>query len=119
MTTQTLATIPAGPGAATSRQQLGHHLRRLRHARALKLQDAATALGITPSTLSRIETGKAPARTSYITILLDLYQVTDPARRARFIDLASQGRQAEWPAQNRALLPDLAHDPGISGSSRL
>ncbi len=31
-------------------------------------------------------------------------RVTDPARRARFIDLASQGRQAEWPAQNRALL---------------
>jgi hypothetical protein len=48
---------------AAPRRILGAALRELREDRALRLEDAATRLGVAASTLSRIETGKAPART--------------------------------------------------------
>jgi transcriptional regulator with XRE-family HTH domain len=59
MTTNT----PAAAGPAMSRQLLGTRLRQLREAHGLLLADATHRLGVAPSTLSRIETGRAPTRT--------------------------------------------------------
>jgi len=42
----------------------------------MRLEDAAAELGIVPSTLSRIETGKAPTRAGYVRILGDSRTVT-------------------------------------------
>jgi hypothetical protein len=47
------------------RHQLGRDLRQLREARSLRLEDVAAHADVAPSTLSRIQTGKAPTRTSY------------------------------------------------------
>jgi transcriptional regulator with XRE-family HTH domain len=95
------ATRPASPEPAIQRHQLGQFLRELRAARGLRLEDAAAALGITPSTLSRIETGKAPARAAYISALLNLYDVTDPRQRAQLTTMARHGhRQTNWTAGN-------------------
>jgi transcriptional regulator with XRE-family HTH domain len=56
----------------------------------------AGRLGVAASTLSRIETGKAPVRASYLALLLDLYGVTDPAERRQLADGAREGRRRDW-----------------------
>ena len=99
---------PAGsqaPDPAVSRHRLGTQLRQLRQARALRLADVAAELGIAGSTLSRIETGKAPARASYIRVLLDLYHVDDPGQRQQLTELARQGQEQDWCADAASLVP--------------
>lgn len=87
------------------RQRLGDELRRLREDRSLRLQDVAGHLGVVPGTLSRIEAGKAPARTSYVAIMLDLFGVDDPELRAKLIDLAREGQRKGWWADYMDVLP--------------
>jgi transcriptional regulator with XRE-family HTH domain len=84
----------ARPGG--NRHLLGAGLRRLREERSLRLEDVAGKLDVAPSTLSRIENGMAPARTSYVTVLLDVYEVSDPAERRRLTDLAREGQRKGW-----------------------
>ena len=78
------------------RRRLGADLRQLRVANALRLDEVADHLGVAPSTLSRIETGKAPTRTSYLAFMLDLYGVDDPAQRRMFMDMAREGQRKGW-----------------------
>jgi transcriptional regulator with XRE-family HTH domain len=91
--------------AAAGRMGLGGSLRQLREARSLRLEDVALSLGVAPSTLSRIETGKAPTRIGYLHMMLDLYGITDPGRRRELADLARAGQRKEWWADWRDLLP--------------
>jgi transcriptional regulator with XRE-family HTH domain len=83
-------------GPTIRRRRLGTDLRRLREGRSLRLEDVAAHLGVAPSTLSRIETGKAPTRTSYLALMLDLYGVDDPDRRRLLTDLAREGQRKGW-----------------------
>jgi transcriptional regulator with XRE-family HTH domain len=83
-------------GPTIRRRRLGADLRRLREERSLRLEDVAARLGVAPSTLSRIETGKAPTRTSYLTLLLDLYEVRDADERRAMADLAREGQRKGW-----------------------
>jgi len=92
-------------GPTIRRRRLGTDLRRLREARSLRLEDAAARLGVAASTLSRIETGKAPTRTSYLAVLLDLYGVDDPVKRRFLADLAREGQRKGWWADYDDLLP--------------
>ena len=94
---------PIGP--TIRRHRLGAELKRLREARSLRLEDVAPSLGVAPSTLSRIENGKAPARTSYVRILLGLYRVDDPEHRRLLADLAREGQRKGWWAGYEDLLP--------------
>ncbi len=91
-------------GPTIRRRRLGTDLRRLREARSLRLEDVASHLGVAPSTLSRIETGKAPTRTSYLALMLDLYGVDDPQRRRLLADLAREGQRKGWWADSEDLL---------------
>ena len=90
---------------AIRRCRLGRQLRQLRQACELRLEDAAATIDVAPSTLSRIETGQAPARTSYVRILLDLYGISDPHQRRLLTDLAREGQRKDLPASLRDLLP--------------
>lgn len=92
-------------GPTIRRRRLGTDLRRLREQRSLKLEEVASHLGVAPSTLSRIETGKAPTRTSYLALMLDLYGVDDPAQRRLFMDAAREGQRKGWWAGFDELLP--------------
>ncbi len=92
-------------GPTTRRRRLGTDLRRLRESKSLKLEDVAVVLGVAPSTLSRIETGKMPTRTSYLMVMLDLYGVADPQVRSGLIDLAREGQRRGWWAAVADLLP--------------
>jgi transcriptional regulator with XRE-family HTH domain len=87
------------------RLELGQALRELRERRGLRLEDVAQALGVAPSTLSRIETGKAPTRTSYLSLLLAQYEVTDPDYRHQLADLAREGQGRSWWTDHKDLLP--------------
>jgi len=86
--------VPLGP--TVRRRRLGAELRRLREARSLKLEEVAERLGLAPSTLSRIETGKAPTKSAYLSALLDQYQVDDPGARKVLVDMAREGHRKGW-----------------------
>jgi transcriptional regulator with XRE-family HTH domain len=86
--------VPVGP--TVRRRRLGSELRRLRESQSIKLEEVAERLGLAPSTLSRIETGKAPTRTAYLNALLELYGVTDPGQRQVLLEMAREGHRKGW-----------------------
>jgi transcriptional regulator with XRE-family HTH domain len=86
--------VPLGP--TVRRRRLGAELRRLREAHSLKLEEVAERLDLAPSTLSRIETGKAPTKSAYLTAMLELYQVADPGARKVLVDMAREGHRKGW-----------------------
>ena len=92
-------------GPTVRRRRLGSELRRLREARAIKLEEVAEQLGLAASTLSRIETGKAPTKTAYLTALLEMYGVTDAGQRQILIDMAREGHRKGWWADYDDVLP--------------
>src|ERR1700683_3265317 len=95
--------MPVGP--TVRRRRLGAELRRLREAHSLKLEEVAEQLGLAPSTLSRIETGKAPTKTAYLTTMLGMYGIDDPAVRKVLIDMAREGHRKGWWSIYDAVLP--------------
>src|ERR1700741_2448635 len=84
------------PGPTVRRRRLGAELRRLREAHSLKLEEVAERLGLAPSTLSRIETGKAPTKSAYLTAMLEMYEVEDPGVRKVLVDMAREGHRKGW-----------------------
>jgi transcriptional regulator with XRE-family HTH domain len=92
-------------GPTVRRRRLGTELRRLREAHGLKLEEAAERLGLAPSTLSRIETGKAPTRSAYLTTMLEMYGVTDAGQRQVLADMAREGHRKGWWAAYEDVLP--------------
>jgi transcriptional regulator with XRE-family HTH domain len=80
-------------------------LRRLRDGSNLKLEEVAAELGVAPSTLSRIETGKAPTKSAYLHQMLQMYGVTDPGQRQVLTDMAREGHRKGWWAEYDDVLP--------------
>lgn len=62
----------------------------------MKLEEVAEQLGLAPSTLSRIETGKAPTRSVYLNSMLEIYGVDDPSQRQMLVDMAREGHRKGW-----------------------
>ena len=83
-------------GPTVRRRRLGSELRRLREDHSIKLEEVAERLGVAASTLSRIETGKAPTKSVYLTAMLEMYGVTDPAQRQVLVDMAREGHRKGW-----------------------
>jgi transcriptional regulator with XRE-family HTH domain len=92
-------------GPTVRRRRLGSELRRLRESQSMKLEEVADRLGLAPSTLSRIETGKAPTRTAYLNSMLELYGVNDPSQRQVLRDMAREGHRKGWWAVWDGVLP--------------
>jgi len=92
-------------GPTVRRRRLGTELRKLRESAGYKLEEVAGLLGVAPSTLSRIETGKAPTKSAYLTQLLELYRVTDAGQRQVLIDMAREGHRKGWWAAYDDVLP--------------
>ena len=95
--------MPLGP--TVRRRRLGAELRRLREAHSLKLEEVAEELSLAPSTLSRIETGKAPTKSAYLMAMLDMYKVNDPGVRKVLIDMAREGHRKGWWSIYEDVLP--------------
>jgi transcriptional regulator with XRE-family HTH domain len=92
-------------GPTVRRRRLGSELRRLREAQSIKLEEVADRLGVAPSTLSRIETGKAPTRSAYLSSMLDFYGVDDPSQRQMLVEMAREGHRKGWWAVWEDVLP--------------
>jgi transcriptional regulator with XRE-family HTH domain len=92
-------------GPTVRRRRLGSELRRLREAQSIKLEEVAERLGLAPSTLSRIETGKAPTRTAYLNEMLDLYGVDDPTQKHALVEMAREGHRKGWWTTFENVLP--------------
>jgi transcriptional regulator with XRE-family HTH domain len=95
--------MPDGP--TVRRRRLGAELRRLREDHSQKLDEVAGELGLVASTLSRIETGKAPIKTYYLNKLLDLYEVRDPGVRQLLVEMAREGHRKGWWSDYDDVLP--------------
>src|ERR1700691_758017 len=106
-----MATFPEGGGSSMTtgptvrRRRLGTELRKLRESNNFKLEEVAAQLGVAPSTLSRIETGKAPTKSAYLHQMLEMYGVTDPGQRQVLIDMAREGHRKGWWADYDDVLP--------------
>ena len=92
-------------GPTVRRRRLGTELRKLRDARGYKLEEVATELGVAPSTLSRIETGKAPTKSAYLNRMLEMYGVPDGVQRQVLVDMAREGHRKGWWAAYDDVLP--------------
>ncbi len=92
-------------GPTVRRRRLGSELRRLRESQSIKLEEVAERLGLAPSTLSRIETGKAPTRTAYLNSMFELYGVDDPSQRQVLLEMAREGHRKGWWAVWDGVLP--------------
>ncbi len=92
-------------GPTVRRRRLGTELRNLRESNGYKLEEVAAQLGVAPSTLSRIETGKAPTKSAYLNQLLEMYGVVDQAQRQVLVDMAREGHRKGWWAAYDDVLP--------------
>src|ERR1700758_1976260 len=92
-------------GPTVRRRRLGTELRKLRESNGYKLEEVAGQLGVAPSTLSRIETGKAPTKSVYLSQMLEQYGVDDPAQRQVLVDMAREGHRKGWWAAYDDVLP--------------
>jgi transcriptional regulator with XRE-family HTH domain len=92
-------------GPTVRRRRLGTELRRLRDKSGYKLEEVAAELGVAPSTLSRIETGKAPTKSAYLSQMLEMFGVHDTAQRQVLVDMAREGHRKGWWAAYDDVLP--------------
>lgn len=92
-------------GPTVRRRRLGTELRKLRESNGYKLEEVAAQLGVAPSTLSRIETGKAPTKSAYLGQMLEMYRVVDQAQRQVLVDMAREGHRKGWWAAYDDVLP--------------
>src|SRR6202045_4422667 len=92
-------------GPTVRRRRLGSELRKLRDANGLKLEEVAGELGVAPSTLSRIETGKAPTKSAYLNQMLEMYGVVEPGQGQVLVDMAREGHRKGWWAAYDDVLP--------------
>lgn len=92
-------------GPTVRRRRLGVELRKLRDNSGFKLEEVAVQLGVAPSTLSRIETGKAPTKSAYLHQMLEMYGVSDASQRQVLVDMAREGHRKGWWADYDDVLP--------------
>ena len=92
-------------GPTVRRRRLGTELRKLRESNGFKLEEVAARLGVVPSTLSRIETGKAPTKSAYLNQMLEMYGVSDAEQRQVLVDMAREGHRKGWWAAYDDVLP--------------
>lgn len=78
------------------RRLLGLHLERLRKRSGRTQPQVAKDLGVSVSTVVRIEAGTTRATRATILALLDLFNVTQKSERQSLLDLGIAGRQRGW-----------------------
>lgn len=78
------------------RRELAFLLRKLRTDRGLTVDEVAQRLLVSPTKISRLETGRTGASARDIRDLCNLYQVTDQAEQERLMTLAREGKQRAW-----------------------
>lgn len=98
--------MPVDRSPTLRRRELGRRLRELRADRTI--QAVADALGVSPPTISRLETGARAATRRNVLALCDLYGV-DTSLRTQLLNLAREASEQGWWHRYE----DLAIDPLI------
>lgn len=83
-------------GPVVVRRRLGSELRRLRDQAGMSLEQVARELEVSPSKISRLETGQSPAKLWDVRNLLSLYGVEDADYRNRAERWVAQGKTDGW-----------------------
>lgn len=97
-------------GPVVVRRRLGSELRRLRDRAGLSLEQVARELEVSPSKISRLETGQSPAKVWDVRNLLTLYGVEDEDYRRRAERWVNEGKsQGWWHPYSDAISADLDH----------
>jgi transcriptional regulator with XRE-family HTH domain len=92
---------------ALRRRRLAAELRRLRSMSGMTADQAATEIGVSKSTVSRIENGLVTAMPLVAAALLKLYGLTD-AETQRLLQLAREARKRGWWAPWKDVIPTWA-----------
>jgi transcriptional regulator with XRE-family HTH domain len=88
--------VPATSGNPTARRrELGTMLRALRTARGLTVERVAELLLISPSKISRVETGQRGATARDVRDFARLYELSSDEQQV-LTDLAAEGKQRAW-----------------------
>ncbi|SKA39021.1 Helix-turn-helix domain-containing protein [Marinactinospora thermotolerans DSM 45154] len=99
------------------RRRLAKELRHLREEAGFTVTQAARETGTRQPTLTRIELGQQHVTAPVLERLLDLYGVTDQARREAFAQLARDAKERGWWAKYRDVfhgsLPDLESEAEV------
>lgn len=93
---QSLTVPPAAGSPTVLRILLGAHLRRLREARRISLEEAGDVIRASHSKISRLETGRVGFKDRDIVDLLTFYGVTDEKERQALRDLAIRASSPGW-----------------------
>jgi len=88
--------VPEVRSPTVRRRELGALLRKLRTDNGLTVEQAAERLLVSPSKLSRMETGQGVTSARDIRDLCTLYGITDEAQRDHLMKLAAEGRRRAW-----------------------
>lgn len=94
---------PVGP--LIVRRRLGQELRRLREEANVRLDAVAAEMEMSPSKISRMETGHSPAKAWDVRNLLTFYGVTDVARRDEMVGWAKESKEPAWWQEDIAVAP--------------
>jgi transcriptional regulator with XRE-family HTH domain len=96
------------PSPTVRQRELGTHLRGLRNALGMTIEEVAERLLCSPTKISRAETGTRRASLRDVRDLCQLYGVSD-AEKAELMELAREAREQGWWTQ----YSDLKLDPYI------
>ena len=88
--------VPSEANPTLRRRELGFLLRRLRTERGLSAEEVTKRAMLSPTKLSRLETGRVGASPRDIRDLCIVYGITDEAERERLTELAREGKQRAW-----------------------
>jgi transcriptional regulator with XRE-family HTH domain len=92
-------------GPTVLRILVGAQLRKLREARRITLEEAASVIRASASKMSRLETGRVGFKDRDITDLLTYYSVSDPQQRETLRDLARNASAQGWWHDYSDILP--------------
>lgn len=96
--------MPVNRNPTVRQRRLGRMLKEARSAAGKTIAQAAGELDCAESKISRIEAAQSGIRSLDLRALLDFYGVADQTRRARFQDLARNGRERGWWSQYEGAL---------------
>jgi transcriptional regulator with XRE-family HTH domain len=87
--------VPGNPHTSVRSRQVAAELRALREAAGLSGNEVAKRMGMSPSKISRIETGNSGLQIEDVAALLGLYQVP-AAKRDELLDLVRRSEERGW-----------------------
>jgi transcriptional regulator with XRE-family HTH domain len=87
--------VPGVQSPTVRRRRLGEELRQLRDAAGLTIEEVAQRLEVSPTKISRIETGRVSVRPRDVSGLLDQYEIYG-SHRDNLLTLTREARQQGW-----------------------